>query len=211
MSIDFLLNAVITLFVTVDPIGLAPIFLAVTAGMTSSQKTRTALRAVIISAFILCLFALVGERLLNVLGITIHAFRVAGGLMLLWIGFEMVFEKRAARKSESADKAVSDEHVHNVAAFPLAVPLMSGPGSITAVILLSGPANESGDPWIVAALIGVIVIILLTCLLVFMAANMLDRFIGPSMRSVLSRLLGVLLAALAVQFVIDGIRAAFAL
>ncbi|MBZ0217197.1 MAG: MarC family protein [Fimbriimonadaceae bacterium] len=210
MSIDFLLNAIITLFVTVDPLGLAPIFLALTVGMTASQRMRTALRAILISAIILCAFALIGEQLLNALGITIDAFRVAGGLMLLWIGFEMVFEKRAARKSESAGKAVSDDHVHDIAAFPLAVPLMSGPGTITAVILLSGQANQTGNPWVITALIGTIIVILATCFLVFLAANMLDRFIGPSLRSVLSRLLGVLLAALAVQFMIDGMRAEFA-
>jgi len=211
MPIDFLISAFTTLFVTVDPIGLAPIFVAVTAGMTASQRRRTAARAVVISAVILGVFALAGERLLGLLGISIHAFRIAGGLMLLWIGFEMVFEKRAARKSASADEAVSDEHVHNVAAFPLAVPLMAGPGTITAVILLAGRSSEYGNPWVLAALMGVILVILFMCILVFLLADGIDRVLGISGRTVLSRLLGVLLAALAVQFVIDGIAAAFAI
>ncbi len=211
MPIDFLLSAVTTLFVTVDPIGLAPIFVTVTAGMTTPQRRRTALRAVIISAVILAVFAFFGERFLDTLGISIPAFRIAGGLMLLWIGFEMVFEKRTIRKSQSASKAVSDEQVHNVSAFPLAVPLLAGPGTITAVILLSGRASESGDPIVLAALMGLIAAILALCFLIFLLADILNRFIGASIQSILTRLLGVMLAALAVQFLIDGVRAAFAI
>ena len=209
MPAEFLLSAFTTLFVTVDPIGLAPIFVAVTAGMTTAQRRRTAVRAVIIAALILVLFAIAGERLLALLGISIHAFRIAGGLMLLWIGFEMVFERRSARKSASADEAVSDEHVHNIAAFPLAVPLMAGPGPITAVILLGGRSNELGHSWMLPALIGIRLAILVLCILEFLLANAIDRVLGTSVRTVLSRLLGVLLAALAVQFVIDGAIAAF--
>ena len=205
MATDFLLNALATLFVTIDPLGLAPIFLAVTQGQTGPQRRNTGIRAVIIAAIVLAAFALVGERLLGVLGISLPAFRIAGGLMLFWIGFEMTFEKREARKSESANRAVQEPQVHDVAAVPLAVPLMAGPGAITAVILLAGSRN--GDAWILPAVLIMIAIVLASCLIIFLLADQVDRLLGNTGRTVLTRLLGVILAALAVQYVADGVGA----
>jgi len=205
MPYDYLLNTFVTLFVTIDPVGLAPIFMAVTAGMTPAKRRMTALRAVIIAAVILWLFSYFGEGLLASLGITLGAFRIAGGLLLFWIGFEMVFEQRSARKSETADKTASDPVDHDLAAFPLAVPLMAGPGSITAVILLSGEVPTGN--WILQlVLVGIIGAILILCLLIFLMAGVIEKILGTTGRIIMSRLLGVLLAALAVQFVVDGVR-----
>jgi multiple antibiotic resistance protein len=141
------------------------------------------------------------------MSISLPAFRIAGGLLLFSIASEMVFGLRVTRQAEAADKAL-EEHVRNIAAFPLAIPLMAGPGAITATVLLAGRAG--GDPLRIALLIGIIAIIAAMCLLVFLAAGRIERLLGATGNTVLSRLLGVLLAALAVQFVIDGVKAVMA-
>jgi multiple antibiotic resistance protein len=141
------------------------------------------------------------------LSISLPAFRIAGGLLLFSIASEMVFGLRITRQSETADKAV-EEHVRDIAAFPLAIPLMAGPGAITATILLA--ARAGGDPARIALLIAIIGVIMALCLIVFLAASRVERLLGVTGNTVLSRLLSVLLAALAVQFVIDGVRAVIA-
>jgi multiple antibiotic resistance protein len=151
--------------------------------------------------------ALIGDWLLRTLSITLPAFRIAGGLLLFSIASEMVFGVRVARQSQQAEDAV-DEHVRNIAAFPLAIPLMAGPGAITATVLLAGRADA--QPVRLVMLLGVIVGVLTLCFAVFMLAGRIARVIGTTGNVVLSRLLGVLLAALAVQFVIDGVRVALA-
>lgn len=203
--IDFLASAAITLFVIIDPVGLCPIFLGLTDGASAETRKRIAVRSVLIAFIILCFFVIIGKPFLNALGITLPAFRIAGGLLLFSIGYEMVFEKRTKRKKRSAQAAISDDDVHNIAAFPLAIPLMAGPGSITAVILLSTQAQ--GDPLSLAALFLLIALMLALCFLFFMAAGYIDRMLGTTGRLVLGRLLGVLLSALAVQFIADGILA----
>lgn len=205
MPIEYLINAFVTLFVTIDPIGLAPIFVAVTAGLSAKEKRNTAVRAVIIAIVILWLSAFFGEILLDALGISLPAFRIAGGLMLFWIGFEMVFERRTQRKSKGADQAKEEKEEQDLAAFPLAIPMMAGPGSITAVILLAGEI-EDGNWETKAVLAGIISGILVLCLVIFLAAGVIERLMGVTGRIILSRLLGVILAALAVQFLVDGVR-----
>lgn len=206
---DYWLNALVTLFVTLDPIGLAPIFVGLTRGMSREQRRQTGLRATITAASILFIFALGGQGLLNFLGISLAAFRIAGGLLLFWIAFEMVFERRDKRKQTSADRALdeevlSGEDIRHIAIFPLAIPLISGPGAISATILTATAAPNViallGLLAIIAALIG-------SCLVVFLLAGPLDRALGDTGRIVLTRLLGVLLAALSVQFVADGVVA----
>ncbi len=149
--------------------------------------------------------ALIGDWLLRTLSITLPAFRIAGGLLLFSIASEMVFGVRVTRQSEQAEKAL-DEHVRNIAAFPLAVPLMAGPGAITACVLLAGKAE--GDLTRLGILLGAIVVALLLCWIAFTLAGTIAKVMGTTGNIVASRLLGVLLAALAVQFVIDGVRAA---
>jgi multiple antibiotic resistance protein len=137
-----LVSAFVTLFVTIDPPGLAPLFLGVTAGMSRAERGQIALRATLIAFGVLTLFAVAGTAILSVFGITIHAFRIAGGLLLFFIAFEMIFEKRQERHERSAGRAVTADRVRDIAVFPLAIPLIAGPGAISATILLSGTYSE---------------------------------------------------------------------
>ncbi|MBK3745426.1 MarC family protein [Paraburkholderia aspalathi] len=204
---DSIFSALVTLLVTIDPPGLAPLFLALTPGMDAKSRGQVAARSTIIGFIVLTIFAIAGAQIMNLFGITIGAFRVAGGLLLFWIAFEMIFSKRTERKEKSAEIAITKDHIRNIAAFPLAIPLIAGPGAISAVILLSdalrAPAERS-----------MLVLVIFACLfityIVLMLAQHVDRFLGETGRSILTRLLGVILAALAVQFVADGIKALIA-
>jgi MarC family membrane protein len=202
--LDFTISALVTLFVVVDPIGLAPTFLAVTEGLPRRAKRSVALRASIIAGAILIGVALLGDWLFRTLGISLPAFRIAGGLLLFAIAFEMVFGIRMRREGQAAEEAV-EEHVRNVAAFPLAIPLLAGPGAITAVVLLAGRA--AGNLLLTGLVLAVVVVVALSCYVAFILAGRISRLLGMTGNIVLSRLLGVLLAALAVQYVVDGIRA----
>lgn len=203
-SIESLFNAFVTLLVTIDPPGLAPLFLALTTGMNRSERMQVALRASTIALLVLGLFAVAGASILSVFGITLPAFRVAGGLLLFVIAFEMIFERRHDRHEKSAERAITRDMIHNVAAFPLAIPLIAGPGAISATVLLS---SHFSGPVGVLALLGIILSCLVIAHLVFVLAERVDGFLGATGRSILTRLLGLILAALAVQFVADGIKA----
>ena len=199
-----LINAFTTLLVTTDPPGLAPIFLAVATGMTTTERRQMALRGTLIAFGILAFFAITGAGVLSVLGISLPAFRIAGGFLLFFIAFEMIFEKRQGRKEESTKIAITRDHIQNLAVFPLAIPLISGPGSISATILLAGNFQA---PFERAQLILVIVGVFVIIYAALLVADQIDRVLGQTGRAILTRLLGVLLSALAVQFVIDGYRA----
>jgi multiple antibiotic resistance protein len=196
-------SAFVTLFVTIDPPGLAPIFLALTAGMSRAERTQVAARATLTALGVLVLFAVAGLGILSVFGITIHAFRIAGGVLLFFIAFEMIFEKRQDRKEKSAEVAQADR-IRNVATFPLAIPLIAGPGAISATILLSGTYSDLPDRLV---LILIVALNLAIAWLVFIAADRIEHLLGTTGRIVLTRLLGLILAALAVQFVADGVLA----
>ncbi|NWG24764.1 MAG: MarC family protein [Pseudorhodoplanes sp.] len=207
MPLDVLVSALVTLLVVVDPLGLVPAFIAMTEGLPAAARREAALRASIIAAIILTGSALIGSWLLTALGIGIPAFRIAGGLLLFSIATEMVFGVRIERETRTAEMAVK-ERVRYIAAFPLAIPLMAGPGAITATILLADRAGR--EVTALAGLLGVIVVVCACALAAFLVAGQVARFIGTTGNIVMSRLLGVLLAALAVQFVIDGVRAVWA-
>jgi multiple antibiotic resistance protein len=196
-------SSFVTLFVTIDPPGLAPLFLALTAGMSRSERLQVANRATVTAFAVLVLFAVAGLGILSVFGITIHAFRIAGGVLLFYIAFEMIFEVRQDRKEKSAEIARGD-HIRNIAIFPLAIPLIAGPGAISATILLSGTYSDVLER---AALIAMVAVNLVISWLVFIAADRIDHLLGATGRTVLTRLLGLILAALAVQFVADGVLA----
>ena len=202
MDYDLLLNALVTILVTIDPPGLAPIFLGLTTGMNRAERFQVALRGCGIAAIILIVFALAGSAILSLFGITLGAFRIAGGLLLFWIAFEMIFEKRHERHEKSAERAITTDHISNIAVFPLAIPLVAGPGAISAIILLSG---SFASPVERLELVGVILFCVLVLFVALVIADRLDRFLGETGRMILTRLLGVILAALAVQFVLDGI------
>jgi len=206
MNAELIINAFVTIIVMFDPPGLAAIFLGLTTGMTRSQRLQVAMRGTVTAAAILAVFAIAGASILNVLGISLGAFRIAGGLLLFWISFEMIFEKRHERQEKSAERAITKDHISNVAVFPLAIPLIAGPGAISAVILLAGsfyaPVERAG-------LIGVIIAASLVLFAFLVIAERIDQFLGDTGRTILTRLLGVILAALSVQFVVDGIKQAF--
>ena len=215
MPIDYIFNAFATLLVTIDPFGLAPIFLALTAGAHPEMRRLVAVRASVIAMAVLLAFAFLGAGILTFLGISMPAFRIAGGLLLFWIAFEMVFEKPKSGggdKGGHADVAVGHpqpigEDIRHLAVFPIAIPFLAGPGAISATILL---AAEAHDPLIMATLVLIIAAIIALSFAIFLAADRIDRYLGDTGRNVLTRLLGVLLAALAVQFVADGIKAILA-
>jgi len=207
MPLDFAISALLTLFVVVDPVGLTPTFLAITHGLPRAARRSVALRASLIAGAILIGTALIGDWLFRMLGISLAAFRIAGGLLLFTIAFEMLFGVRMRREGEAAEQAL-EEHVRNVAAFPLAIPLLAGPGAITATVLLAGRAD--GNLIRLGVLLAVVSLVAVACFVAFIFAGQIGRLLGMTGNIVLSRLLGVLLAALAVQFVVDGIRALLA-
>ncbi|HWS06454.1 MAG TPA: MarC family protein [Xanthobacteraceae bacterium] len=203
MPLDYAISALLTLFVVVDPVGLVPTFLAVTEDLPRQARRSVAVRSSLIAGAVLIGTALIGDWLLHTLSISLPAFRIAGGLLLFSIASEMVFGVRLRRESREAEEAV-EEHVRNIAAFPLAIPLLAGPGAITATVLLAGRAN--GNLMLIAILIGVVALVAAACFVAFLFAERIGRAIGLTGNIVLSRLLGVLLAALAVQYVVDGVR-----
>jgi multiple antibiotic resistance protein len=207
MVLNFLVSALVTFLVVVDPIGLVPTFIGITDGLSKSLRHEVALRAALIAGVILIGAALIGDWLLAKLAISLSAFRIAGGLLLFSIATEMVFGVRMRREGEVAEQAV-EERARNIAAFPLAIPLMAGPGAITATVLLAG--RTEGHLLLLAVLIAVVVLVAAACYFAFLSATRLGRILGVTGNIVLSRLLGVLLAALAVQYVVDGIRAILA-
>lgn len=207
MITEIFVSAFITLFVVIDPPGCAPIYAGLTKQASAAQARSMALRAVAIAGVILLVFAFFGEALLGALHIQLDSFRIAGGLMLFWIAFEMVFEKRTQRREERAGK-VSASEVEDVSVFPMAMPMLAGPGAIAAVMLLMNEAETWPERGAVFAALGLVLALTGGALI---AAGPLIRLLGDKVEAVITRLLGVLLAALAAQYVIDGLRGAFQL
>jgi multiple antibiotic resistance protein len=205
--LDVALHAFTTLFVVIDPLGLVPVLLTLTVGIAAAERRRMALKGTLIAGVILLGFAVLGEPLLRLLGIGLPAFRTTGGVMLLLIAFEMVFERRTDRRSRSADELKDVGGPDDVAVFPLAIPLLSGPGAITSIMLLM--ARYEGDVTAQAVVIAVLLVVMALCVVIFLFVEPLERLLGPTLGHVISRLLGILLAALAVQYIFDGLRNAF--
>jgi multiple antibiotic resistance protein len=205
MLADFITSAIATLLVVADPVLLSALFLGITHGMTKEHRREVAIRGSIIAFCILLAAGLGGAKLLDLLGISLSAFRIAGGLLLLSSAAEMVFDRRGERLKTTAEQAITVDHVRNIAAFPLAIPLMAGPGAITAMILLAGRA-EGRVTWLVS-LYGVAALVMAACCVAFLMAERISQLMGVTGRAVLTRLLGIILAALAVQFMIDGVSA----
>ncbi len=200
--IELYISSLITFFVVIDPPGCAPIYAGLSASASAAQKRAMAIRAVGVSAAILFVFALFGEALLKGLGISLASFRIAGGIMLFLIALEMVFEKRTERREDRAAKVASDPEAEDVSIFPMAMPMIAGPGSIASVMLLM--SRNSGLERSAIVLAAMVTILLLT-LVALLAAGPIMRILGAKIEAVITRLLGVLLAALAVQFVLDGL------
>jgi len=202
---ELFFSAFITLFVVIDPPGCAPIYAGLTKGAAPAQARNMAIRACFIAAIILLIFALFGQDLLGALHIELDSFRIAGGLMLFWIAWEMVFEKRTQRREERAEKVAATE-VEDVSVFPMAMPMLAGPGAIAAVMLLQNEADGVEETLVVLSALAAV---LLLTMLALIAAGPLIRMLGARVEAVITRLLGVLLAALAAQYVIDGLRGSF--
>lgn len=204
-------SAFVTLFLVIDPPGCAPIYAGLVSGATPRQARSMAVRAVLIASAILVAFALFGEQLLAALHIDLDAFRIAGGIMLFMIAIDMVFEKRTQRREQRAEKIKAESsaiapEVEDVSVFPMAMPMLAGPGAIASIMLLM--ARAEGTEATLVVLAAMIAVMLIT-LLALVAAGPLMRLLGSQTEAVLTRLLGVLLAALAAQYVIDGIKAQF--
>lgn len=195
----FLITAFATLFVVIDPPGLVPLFIALTRGMSAEKRRAMARRACIIAAILLLLFGVAGETILDFIGISMPAFRIAGGILLFLTALDMLFERRTQRRE--GQQAEAD---HDPSVFPLATPLIAGPGAIASLILLVGQSGPGwvGTFWILGLMLGMI----LVTYGFLLASPPLERMLGRTGTIVITRLLGMLLAALSVQFVIDGIR-----
>lgn len=202
---EFVFNAFVTLLVVVDPLGLAPIFAALTRGFSERQKRESAIRGTVLGAVILLVFALVGNALLGALGIGLPAFRIAGGILLFLLALDMIFARPSGMRSSTVREQEEESYQHDISVFPLAIPLVAGPGGITTVLLYTG-----GGPTQLALFLVVLLAVLLLTLICLLLAPRVMRLFGETGANVLSRVLGVLLAALAVQFVIDGIRTSLA-
>ena len=203
---ELFLSAFVTLFLVIDPPGCAPIYAGLVSGATAQQARAMAVKATLIATAILFVFALFGEALLGALHIELDAFRIAGGIMLFFIALDMVFEKRTERREQRAEKVRATPEVEDVSVFPMAMPMLAGPGSIATIMLLMSRSEGTEQTLVVLAALASVMIL---SLLALIAAGPLMRLLGKQSEAVITRLLGVLLAALAAQYVIDGLKAQF--
>jgi multiple antibiotic resistance protein len=202
------LSALVTFFVVIDPPGCAPIFASLTSGTPTAHRRTMAIRSTLIATGILLFFALLGKQLLGAMGISLDAFRIAGGIMLFLIALDMVFEKRTERRENRAEDVKAHPEHEDISVFPMAIPMIAGPGSIASVMLMMARANGTTE---VLTVLGALSIVLLATLLGLLAAGPLMKLLGYRVEAMITRILGVVLAALAAQFVVDGIKASFSL
>ncbi|MEQ6203465.1 MarC family protein [Sulfitobacter sp. HNIBRBA2951] len=203
MMIDtaYMITAFVTMLVVIDPIAIVPIFLALTPGMNAKQRARIALRAVLVAGLLLALFAFFGKAVLGFIGISMPAFRVAGGILLFLTAMDMLFERRTKRREDSSETPEIIEQ-DDPSVFPIAIPLVAGPGAIASVILLVGekPGGEG-----LVTILGITALLLLIMYIFLRLSSRLERALGKVAINVITRVLGMLLAALSVQFVLDGL------
>ena len=205
---ELFVSAFVTFLVVIDPPGCAPIFAALTGDATPVHRRAMAIRSVAIASGILLFFGLFGEDLLRALGVSLEAFRIAGGIMLFLIALEMVFEKRQQRRETRANEVNATPEIEDISVFPMAIPMIAGPGSIASIMLMMARSDGLDESLIV---LGALASILVLTLVALLAAGPLMRLLGHKVEAMITRILGVILAALAAQFVIDGISSAFAI
>jgi len=201
--IELFTTAFVTLAVIIDPPGCAPIFASLTSGTDAAHRRRMAIRSTMVAWCILMFFALLGEPLLETLGISLSAFRIAGGIMLFMIALDMVFERRTERREERVKEIHGTPEAEDISVFPMAIPMIAGPGSIASIMLLTARADGTTE-WLVV--LAAMTVVLAITLLALLAAGPLMKFIGANLEAMITRILGVILAALAAQFVIDGLE-----
>jgi len=204
--VELLLNYFVVLFIVVDPLGVAPLFASLTRGAGVAAQRHMALRATALATAILLVFFFVGDGLLRLLGIGIPAFRIAGGALLFLLAIDMVFARQSGLRSATEREQAEAEHKRDISVFPLAFPLIAGPGALTTVLLMSASAGGLG---VRAGMVAVVLAVSGLSLLALLAAGRILRLIGETGANVLSRLFGLVLTALAVQYMLDGIHAAF--
>ncbi len=204
MSVHQWINDLIVFFVVIDPPGLSAMFAALTRGGDNTYRRRMAVKATLLATGILYVFAFIGARLLEALGVTLPAFKIAGGILLFLVAIDMIFARQSGLRSATVREQEEARFKEDISVFPLAFPLIAGPGALTTVILLAG--NASGHAWEFVSVLIILGIILLLAFLSLLASGRLMRLLGVTGSNVLGRLLGVILAAMAVQFVIDGIH-----
>ncbi|MFW2543497.1 MarC family protein [Primorskyibacter sp. 2E107] len=199
MDSAFLITSFVTLFVVIDPIGLTPLFIALTAGTDAQHRRGVAIRSCVIACILLTLFSFLGEGLLGFIGISMPAFRIAGGILLFLTALDMLFERRTKRREDQTET----EDFPDPSVFPIAIPLLAGPGAIATIILLTGQADDVMGK---LSVLGVMAVVISIALVLFLSAGVIERALGKTGITVVTRLLGMLLAALSVQFVLDGLR-----
>ncbi|MCY7340097.1 MAG: MarC family protein [Sphingomonas bacterium] len=204
--IELFTTAFVTLLVIIDPPGCAPIFASLTRGGDAAHRRKMAVRSAVVAWFILIFFAFLGQPLLRTLGISLASFRLAGGIMLFIIALEMVFEKRTERREERAKEIEGTPEAEDISVFPMAIPMIAGPGSIATIMLLVGRA-EGALEW--GIVLGAMTLVIMLTLLALLSAGPLMRLVGAKLEAMITRILGVILAALAAQFVIDGVKQSF--
>ena len=212
-QIELAVAAFVTFFVLIDAPGVAPVFASLTAPGGANYARRMAVKSVVVATIILFFFAFAGPWLLDHLGISLDAFRLAGGALLFLIALEMVFEKRQQRQKDRADQKLAEEEaagrLDDISVFPIGIPMIAGPGSIATAMLYM--KNTQGDPISIGIVSGAIGLNLVLTLLVFLAAGPLMKVMGQSIAGAITRIFGVILSALAIQLMIDGIIGAFGL
>ncbi|QIK78515.1 MarC family protein [Sphingomonas piscis] len=199
-------SALVTFLVIIDPPGCAPIFASLTRGAPAAYRRSMAIRSSAIAWAILLFFALLGRPMLHALGISLASFRIAGGIMLFMIALDMVFERRTQRREERAQSIEGDAEHHDISVFPMAMPMIAGPGSIASAMLWVSRADGAAATLTVLAAITTVMLITMAALL---AAPAILRLMGERIEAVITRILGVILTALAAQFVIDGLKQSF--
>ena len=204
--IELFTTAFITLAVIIDPPGCAPIFAGLTRGATPAQRRAMAVRSSLIAWVILMFFALLGRPMLHALGISLASFRIAGGIMLFFIALDMVFERRTQRREERAHSIEGTPAAEDISVFPMAIPMITGPGSIASAMLW---VSRAETPLHVAVVLAAITTVMIITMLTLLAAGPLMKLIGEKIEAMITRILGVILAALAAQFVIDGLKQSF--
>ena len=205
---ELFISAFVTFFVVIDPPGCAPIFASLTGAAPAALRRTMAIRATLVASFILLMFGLFGEAFLGALGISLDAFRIAGGIMLFLIALDMVFEKRTERRESRAEEVKAQPDHEDVSIFPMAIPMIAGPGSIASVMLMSSRSTGLEQSM---AVFGALALVLVINLAALLAAGPLMKILGYRVEAMITRILGVVLAALAAQFVVDGVKASFGL
>jgi multiple antibiotic resistance protein len=204
--LQLIVDTFISLFVVIDPVGLAPIFIGLTLNSSAEHRRRMAIKGTTIAALILVFFLFVGDELLHALGIGLPAFRIAGGALLFLIAIDMLFVRHSGVRSTTAEEQQEAVHKNDISVFPLAIPLIAGPGALTTVLLMVSTTDRAMPVSVTVVVVGVLLAVLLLTLLALLLADAIVGFMGETGANVVSRVLGVLLAALAVQYMIDGLR-----